>query len=70
MQFSYFNHPNTVCMSYFTHLRFSLTMAYHMFNGSIQAIVHAFLPSYYLHSTTDTVNKIQSALAASGCRNI
>ena len=69
-QFSYINHPNNVCMSYFTHMLFSLRMAKYMFIGTFQAIVHAFIPSMFLHGTTETTNTIQEALAESGCRKI
>lgn len=65
--YSYINHPNNVCMSYFSHMRFSLRMARYMFFGTFQAIVHAFIPPMFLHGTTETVDTIQTALAESGC---
>ena len=34
MFYSNFQHPNSVCMSYFKHMRLSLFFAFHMFKGS------------------------------------
>lgn len=67
--YSYFQHPNNVCMSYFQHMCFSLEMSYYMGKGCICALVHSFIPSYFITSTTDINNYIKQRLDSSGCRN-
>ena len=65
----FFNHPRTVCMDYITHTCFSLKMAYILANGAIKAVIHAFLPDYYVSSTTDVIKRIEKELEESGCRD-
>ena len=65
----WWSHPSQVCMTYFQHCLFSLEMSYYFGVGSVKAIIHAFLPDYYITSTTDTVNYIQHRLKNSGCRS-
>ena len=45
MKFSYFKHPNSVCLSYFNHLKLSLYFSKKFFIASIKAFIHAFLPN-------------------------
>ena len=56
--YSYFTHPNSVHMTYFEHLITSLTYAVKLFLASLKAVVHAFIPSFYITSTHDIVNEI------------
>ena len=69
MFYSYFQHPNSVCMSYFKHMRLSLFLAFHMFKGSITAIIHAFIPSLCITSTSDTTKLLKDTLQSNGCRD-
>jgi len=55
-------------MSYFEHMRFSLEMSYYMGKGCLCALVHAFVPSYFITTTTDINNYIKNRLDNSGCR--
>lgn len=66
---SLFEHPNNVCMTYFQHMNFSLTLSYIMFTSSCKAVVHAFIPSLFITSSSDAVNKMDYLLKNSGCRN-
>ena len=66
--YSNFNHPNSVCMSYFQHMCFSLEMSYLMGKGCICALVHAFIPCACVTTTTDINNYIKDRLNNSGCR--
>lgn len=68
MSYSYFAHPNSVCMSYLGHMCFSLRMGWLMFLGVLKAIVHAVFPCLFVHGTTDTTMTIQHALRSNGCR--
>ena len=65
--FSYFTHPNTVCMSYISHAKLSLTFCYKLFSGSVKAFIHALLPNLYITGTSDTVSEIATILENSGC---
>lgn len=67
MKFSYFKHPNSVCLSYFNHLKLSLYFSKKFFIASIKAFIHAFLPNKFITSTSDTVSKIQSVINISRC---
>ena len=66
--YHYFKHPSQVCMSYFEHLKFSLYVAFIFANGSVKAMVHAFIPDVFITSTTDSVNEINMRLKKAGCR--
>jgi hypothetical protein len=65
--FSYFTHPNAVCMSYMSHAKLSLTLCYKLFRGSVKAFIHAILPNFYVTGTSDTVYEISNILERSGC---
>jgi len=69
MKYSFFSHPNNVCMSYFQHMKLSLSFSFHMFTGSCKAIVHAFIPSLFITGTTDTAIYLEKTLKNSGCRD-
>ena len=67
--YSNFNHPNSVCMSYFEHCKFALVLSKKLFIGSLQSFVHAFCPSSFITSTSDLVDEISNDLKNAGCRN-
>ena len=60
--YSYFEHPNSVKMSYFEHLYLSLGFSYKLFISSFKALIHALIPSLFITSTTDVVNEISYEL--------
>jgi len=64
-----FSHPKQVCMTYIEHLKLSLNFSLLMFTGSIKAVIHAFLPDYYITSTSDINNKITKMIQEAGCNN-
>lgn len=66
--YSWFDHPNRVCMSYWTHARHSLGLAWLLGWASVRAAVHAVVPSWYVTSTTDCVAEALRRLVESGCR--
>ena len=68
MFYSYFTHPNSVCMSYFKHMTLSLKFSFYMIKGSCMALVHAFFPSLFITGTTDTNKIITLMLIDNGCR--
>ena len=65
-----FKHPAKVCMTYYQHCKFSLQISKLFAEASIKAVIHAFIPDWYITSTTDITNKIQKMLQEAGCRNI
>ena len=67
-RYSFFTHPNAVCMTYFEHMKLSLGFSKTLFVGSIKAFVHAFLPNAYITSTTDINKKMIRELKESGCK--
>ena len=66
--YSWFDHPNRVCMSYWTHALHSLGLAWLLGWASVRAAVHALVPSWYVTSTTDCVAEALRRLVDSGCR--
>lgn len=66
--YSQFNHPNSVCMSYIEHMVLSLRFALLFLGACLKAIVHAFIPSLFITSTTDTVSEVQIVLNTNGCK--
>ena len=63
-----FEHPKNVCMTYFTHMNFSLYLSYNLFKGSICAFIHAFYPDILVTHSSDLVNTLQSDMKKIGCR--
>tara|TARA_B100000524_G_scaffold129056_1_gene63628 strand:- start:10536 stop:10775 length:240 start_codon:yes stop_codon:yes gene_type:complete len=64
---SYFKHPKEVCMSYFKHFKLSLYFSYVLGKGSAKAFMHAFIPDYYITSTSDLVEEVALLLKDNGC---
>jgi hypothetical protein len=67
-KFSYFTHPNAVCMSYFQHMKLSLGFSASYLEGSAKAFAHAFFPNAFVTSTTDINEKVGQQLKEAGCR--
>ncbi len=65
--YSYFRHPNRVCMSYYQHLKTSFYYSSQLFIGSIKAFIHAIIPSLFITSTTEIVNDINNKLNINNC---
>ena len=64
---SFFKHPKNVCMTYFQHMTLSLHFAAILGIGSIQALIHAFIPDICITSTTDLANKVNNMLKSNCC---
>ena len=63
----YFKHPQQACMTYVQHCFFSLRLSVMFAEASLKAVAHAFLPDYYITSSSDMVVSIQSLLKHAGC---
>ena len=68
-KYSFFIHPSSVCMSYFEHMVLSLGFAFTFFMGALKAIVHAFIPSLFITSTSDLIKDIDHSLKTKGCHD-
>ena len=66
-KYSFFTHPNSVCMSYFEHMKLSLGFSKTFFVGSLQALTHAFFPNVFVTSTSDIHERIGNELSNAGC---
>ena len=67
--YSYFDHPNRVCMTYFNHLCLSMRFSFIFLKASAAAFVHAICPSCFITNTSDTHGQVGYLLENSGCRN-
>lgn len=65
-----FQHLQDVCLNYYEHMRFSLYLSREFFQSSLQAVVHAFVPSLYVTSSSDMVQRVTMEMAQIGCRDI
>ena len=63
-----FLHPKKVCMTYFQHFRFSMYLCCLFCKGAFFALLHSFLPDFFITSSSDIVNNIQNLIKESGCR--
>lgn len=68
-RFSYFTHPNSVCMTYLQHAKLSLIFCFKFLGAGCKAFVHAFFPNLFRSSTSDSVSEISDLIKKSGCRN-
>lgn len=66
--YSYFSHPNNVCMSYFNHFFVSINYSKIFMFASIKALIHAFFPNIFITSTSDCVNNISKLLKNNNCK--
>lgn len=65
----WFKHCEEVCMSYYEHMKLSLYISRIFAIASLKAIIHAFVPSLCITSSSDTVYDIATTLKNSGCRD-
>lgn len=57
-RYSFFKHLNKVNMSYFEHMKHSLSISKMYFEGGVKAILHAVYPNVYETSSTDIQKEI------------
>jgi hypothetical protein len=63
-----FIHPAQVCMSYYQHFWFSMYLARRFAIGSVKAVIHAFLPDYFITSSSDLIEDIRQDMSKIGCK--
>ena len=64
----WFQHPKQVCMTYFSHFWFSLSLSLKLAKGSIKAFLHAIYPDRFITSTSDITKEIMQDIESSGCK--
>ena len=64
---NFLNHPKEVCMNYHSHFVFSFKLSIVLLTAATKALVHAFIPSFYVTSTTDTIAYIDNEIKTNGC---
>jgi hypothetical protein len=67
MIYSYFSHPNNVCLSYYQHFRFSLKLSTMLFVASVRAFIHAIFPNYFITSSSVLSENLRKELESVGC---
>ena len=67
MDSTFLEHPRKVCMDYYKHFTFSFSLAILFSEGAVKALVHAFIPKYYLESSTVISKEICEKIENSGC---
>jgi len=55
-------HLKDVDMTYWEHLRFSLSLSKIFLKASFKAIIHALLPDVYITSSTDNIKLLQNKM--------
>lgn len=69
IRYSYFQHPQKVCMSYLQHCCFSLKLARYFMVATLKAIVHAFIPNFYITSSSDMIEDVKEEISNAGCHS-
>jgi hypothetical protein len=62
-------HPHNVCMTYFSHMRFSLSLSYLLLQHSAKSVIHSLIPCYYTKSSSELLTILDDKLKNSGCRS-
>ena len=65
---SFFRHPQSVCMSYTEHARFSLSLAWSLALAAGASVIHAMWPDVLERYTSDTIMTLRTRILNSGCR--
>ncbi len=62
------DHPKSVCMTYFQHFKFSFYLSFYFAKKSIQSLIHAIYPNYYITSSSDVPKELSTIFKDVGCR--
>ena len=63
-----FKHPANVCMTYFSHLKFSFYLSYQFAKASVCAIIHGIYPDILITHSSDTIKHLVNKMKEIGCR--
>lgn len=65
-----FKHPANVCMTYFSHFKFSMYLSQEFAKASIGAFIHGIHPDILVTHSTDTIKRLDNKMQQIGCRKI
>ena len=65
-----FKHPSEVCLTYFSHLKFSFFLSYEFAKASICALIHGVYPDVLVTHSSDTIKYLSDEMKEIGCRKI
>lgn len=60
-------HLKSVCMTYFQHMKFSMSLSKDFFSASAKAFVHGVYPGAFITSSSDAVEDIKNKMKTVGC---
>ena len=63
-----FTHPKSVCLTYYQHFCFSMSVAKKLIIGSIKSFIHAIYPDIFITSTSDLLIELKNEMNEIGCR--
>lgn len=66
----FLKHPKDVCMTYIQHFLIAIYISCFFMKGCVTSVIHAFIPSFFLTSASDTANKIKDIINENGCREV
>lgn len=64
-----FQHPQNVCMTYISHLKFSFYLSYTFTKAAICAFIHGIYPDVLVTHSTDTIKHLNTEMKKVGCRD-
>tara|TARA_Y100000992_G_scaffold301646_2_gene273094 strand:+ start:843 stop:1040 length:198 start_codon:yes stop_codon:yes gene_type:complete len=64
-----FEHPQNVCMTYTSHLKFSFYLSYTFAKASICALIHGIYPDVFITHSSDTLQQLNREIKKVGCRD-
>lgn len=65
---NFFIHPKSVCMTYYEHFKFSLSLSFYFFKKSYQALIHSIYPNLYITSSSDVIKELEYKFKNVGCK--
>ena len=65
-----FKHPSEVCLTYFSHLKFSFFLSYEFAKASVGALIHGIYPDVLVTHSSDTIKFLNDEMKKIGCRKI
>ena len=65
-----FKHPANVCMTYFSHFKFSMYLSQEFAKASVGAFMHGIYPDILVTHSTDTIKSLDNKIQKIGCRKI
>ena len=62
-----FKHPAKACMTYWSHLNFSMYLSKEFAKASCCAFIHAIYPDILITHSSETIKKLHTDMSKKGC---